>query len=84
MRLSGRIAVTLAVVLAAAGCNVTVNNQSAENVADTAAGGVENVANDAATAVDRAGGVVENKADEIGNRVHVDVKVDRHDDKDRH
>jgi 3-hydroxyacyl-CoA dehydrogenase len=84
MRLSGRIGAALAIVLAAAGCNVTVNNQSAENVADTAAVGAENVANDAAKAVDRAGSVVENKADEIANGVHVDVKVDRHADKDRH
>jgi 3-hydroxyacyl-CoA dehydrogenase len=82
MRLSGKIGVSLAILLAAAGCNVTVNNQSAENVADTAVGGAENVADKAAGAVDRAGSVVENKADEIGNKVHIDVKIDRHDDKD--
>jgi hypothetical protein len=77
MRMSGRICAALGILLVA-GCNVTVNNQSADKELNAAADGVENVAADAERAADRAGNTIERKVDSMGN-VNVDVKVRDHD-----
>jgi hypothetical protein len=64
-----------------AGCNVSVNNQSVENQADSLGDQLENVAESAGNSVDRAAGQVENAvgngADALGNvNLNVDVHAD--------
>jgi hypothetical protein len=78
MTISGRLCAALGILLVA-GCNVTVNNQSADNELNAAAGGVENVAAGAENAADRAGNAIEQKVDSMGN-VNIDVKVRDHDE----
>jgi hypothetical protein len=73
----GRLCAALGILIIA-GCTVTVNNQSADNELNTAAGGVENVAAGAENAADRAGNAIEQKVDSMGN-VNIDVKVRDHD-----
>ena len=65
MRLSIK-AGSVAALMLAAGCNVTVNNDSIENQADALADGIENVAEGAGNRVDRAADSIENQAGRVG------------------
>ncbi|HEY0413509.1 MAG TPA: hypothetical protein VGD66_10235 [Allosphingosinicella sp.] len=65
-------------LLAAAGCQVNVDNQSKanlENAADSAGDALGNAADVAGNLAGQAAGKVENVADDVGNRVDVNVNL---------
>ena len=76
------------ILLAVAGCNVTVDNKSIDNQADAVAAGAANLAEDAGNLAERAGDKVENSADALGNKIdratdNMHVNVDLHGDGNR-
>jgi ribosomal protein S9 len=72
MRMSKIAAATTALLLAA-GCDVTVNNESIENQADVLGDRLENAAESAGNGIEQVAEAVENRADDLGN---VDIDVD--------
>jgi hypothetical protein len=88
MRQVARAALIPAFALAAAACQVSVDNQSKanlENAADSVGAAAGSAADAAGNAVESGAKKVENAADSIGNGVdvHVNLHGDRDADKDK-
>jgi hypothetical protein len=76
-------AAAVAALLALSACRVTIDNQSKanlDNAADSLGDSLGNAADTVGNAAERAGATIEKGADDIDNRI--DVNVDLHGDRD--